>query len=92
MTVLELVAWVLGGINVLTFLVYGWDKLCAIFKWRRISERFLLGCVVGGGVVGALVGMWFFKHKTAKESFQLPLVMIIVGQILLAIGLVKIFS
>jgi uncharacterized membrane protein YsdA (DUF1294 family) len=74
-------AYFLGGLNILTFSAYGWDKLSAIWGWRRLSERLLLALALGGGSVGALLGMWFFHHKVSKGSFQFPLAVILFFQV-----------
>lgn len=50
-------------INIITFLLYGIDKYFAIKNMYRISEFILLFFSFIGGVVGALFGMYFFKHK-----------------------------
>ena len=50
-------------------LVYGLDKLLAVLKWRRISERTLLRLSLIGGGVGGLSGMLLFNHKTNNARF-----------------------
>ncbi len=39
-------------INIGTFLLYGWDKYCAIKHWWRVPERTLLGLAMIGGSLG----------------------------------------
>ncbi len=72
-------------INVGTFLAYGIDKLLAIHKSRRISEKSLLILALLGGSVGALAAMEWFRHKTTKMSFQALFVLIFILQIAAAI-------
>ncbi len=61
--------WYLIGINLVTFVVYGLDKVLAIKKMRRISEYSLFVLSFFGGSIGALLGMKIFHHKTKKSIF-----------------------
>lgn len=61
--------WYLIGINFVTFVVYGLDKVLAIKKMRRISEYSLFVLSFFGGSIGALLGMKIFHHKTKKSIF-----------------------
>lgn len=69
----------LGGINVLTFLLYGLDKWLAKTHRRRIPEVRLLLLAVVGGSVGAWVGMKVWHHKTLhrKFCFGVPLILLL---------------
>lgn len=60
--------------NVVTFLVYGWDKLSAGRRVRRVSERALLTLAALGGAPGAWIACRTFRHKTRKSSFRWRLV------------------
>ncbi|MBR2547062.1 MAG: DUF1294 domain-containing protein [Eubacterium sp.] len=66
-------------INIITLAAFGIDKLAAIKHRRRIREAILLGLVVIGGSVGALIGMYIFNHKVHKAFFRvgIPLMLII---------------
>ena len=79
-----LVAW-LVAISVITFLVFGYDKLMAKLSRGRVPEAVLLGLAAIGGSPGALVAMPVWRHKTAKQSFRLAFWAIVVVQ-LLAVG------
>jgi uncharacterized membrane protein YsdA (DUF1294 family) len=57
-------------INVLTFLLFGWDKWCARRDRRRIPEAWLIGMTFATGLVGAWFAMSLFRHKTRKVSFR----------------------
>ncbi len=72
-------------INLITFFYFGWDKLRAEFNKRRVSEKILWCCMLLGGSVGGLAGMYFFRHKTKKLSFQTVVAIIFMIQILLTI-------
>ncbi len=73
----EEIFYYLIGINVLTFLVYGIDKLKAKTNRWRIPEATLMTLAVAGGCIGALVGMGVWHHKTMHRKFRygLPLIL-----------------
>ena len=58
-------------INTLTFILYGVDKFLAVKHYYRISEKLLYLFGVIGGALGALFGMFCFRHKTLKLRFYL---------------------
>ena len=66
-------------INILSFVLYGIDKLKAIKKKERISEKTLILIGILGGSIGSIIGMNIFRHKTKKLKFiiSLPLILII---------------
>ena len=55
-------------INIVTFLVYGIDKIKAKQGSWRISEATLLIFAVIGGSIGALLGMQVWHHKTMHKG------------------------
>ena len=65
-----LLAWIIG-INLVTFIYYGFDKRRAKNNGRRVPEAALLGLGLAGGSLGAYVGMRWFRHKTIKGRFQI---------------------
>lgn len=66
-------------INITALIMYGTDKRRAIKKKWRIPEKYLIGVAIAGGSVGAIAGMYLFRHKTKhfKFTFGVPLVLII---------------
>ena len=60
---------VLIVINVVAFAMYGIDKKRAIADEWRIPEATLLTFAACCGAVGALFGMYTFRHKTRKPKF-----------------------
>ena len=65
-------------INILAFLIYGYDKFIASkTKARRISENELHTFAIIGGFLGATLAMALFHHKTSKRSFLLIHVIIL---------------
>lgn len=75
----------LGLINLITLLVYGIDKRRARKEKWRISEKTLLLLPLAGGSVGALTGMYLFRHKTRHWYFRLGLPAILLLQLALAV-------
>ncbi len=59
-----------AAMNVVAFSAFGWDKLCAVRRWKRVPERQLLEIAFVGGALGALIGQRLFRHKTVKEPFR----------------------
>ena len=68
-------------INIVTFLVYGMDKLKAKQGSWRISEATLLILAIIGGSIGALLGMKVWRHKTQHKKFKYGLPLILLAQI-----------
>lgn len=77
--------------NVLTFFVYGIDKLKAKRSRWRIPERTLLWFAVAGGSVGALLGIRVWHHKTLHKKFRYGVPAILVLQLALAAYLLYLY-
>ena len=73
------------GVNLVTFLVYGIDKMAAKLQKWRISEKFLLSMALIGGSAGALLGMQSLRHKTKKAKFYIGVPVILLLQCTLLI-------
>jgi len=58
-----------AAINLVVALLYLVDKLKAIGRRWRISEKTLLLPAVFGGAFGGLAGMLVFRHKTRHSKF-----------------------
>lgn len=74
-------ALLLGVLNLVTFLVFGWDKLAAIDGRSRIPERLLLLLAALGGSPGVLLARPVFRHKTRKQPFGAWLALIVFVQV-----------
>ena len=72
-------------INAATFLLMLVDKIKAKKNRWRIPERTLFGSALLGGSIGALLGMYTFRHKTKHLSVTLGLPAILIAQVALAI-------
>ncbi len=59
----------LAIVNLLAFIVFGIDKRRARKKRWRIPEITLIMFAAIGGSIGALIGMFFWHHKTKKLKF-----------------------
>lgn len=67
-----LLAW-LAAVNIITFMVYRYDKAIAGGSQMRAPERILLLLAAAGGSPAAYAAMFMMRerHKTRKGSFQL---------------------
>ena len=77
--------WYLLLINAAAFVLMLADKRKARkYRWR-IPERTLILSAALGGSIGALLGMYTFRHKTKHLKFTLGIPAILIAQISLAI-------
>jgi uncharacterized membrane protein YsdA (DUF1294 family) len=63
-----LLVWLLA-INIVTAVVYAWDKTQARRGNRRIPERTLFLLNLAGGFIGAWIVFFGMRHKTRHRSF-----------------------
>ena len=64
-------------VNLVAFALFGIDKRRAKKGlWRIPEATLILSAVVGGGI-GALAGMYLFRHKTKKQKFTVGIPVII---------------
>lgn len=80
MELVQLIIFYVVGINLLTIVVFWFDKWMARSGSWRIPEIGLWGLAAIGGSPGALVAMQWFHHKNKKLSFQLIFVLILLIQ------------
>jgi len=82
----------LAAVNLAAFAAFGRDKALAKRKERdpsvrRIPERTLFALAILGGSAGAILGMFFFHHKTRHWYFRYGLPAILLAQAALAVWL-----
>lgn len=65
------------------------DKKRALTRGWRIPESRLLLTAIFGGSVGAIVGMYSFRHKTQHWLFVIGMPIIFVVQLVFAIYLIR---
>ena len=75
-------------INAAAFVLMLVDKVKAKKNRWRISERTLILSAALGGSVGALLGMYTFRHKTKHIKFTLGVPAILIAQLALAAWLI----
>lgn len=78
----------LAAINIVTFFLYGIDKLKAKRSKWRISEATLIWLSIFGGSIGAWLGMKAWHHKTQHKKFKYGVPFILIVQIALVIVLI----
>ena len=74
-----IVLWAL--LNILSFALYGSDKVRARRRGERIPERVLLGIAFAGGALGAGLAMCIFRHKTRHARFVLLVPLFLLAQL-----------
>lgn len=78
--------WIyLSIINALALILMLVDKIKAQKKKWRIKELTLISCAALGGSLGALLGMYLFRHKTRHPKFSIGIPVILCLQILIAL-------
>ncbi|MDR0325929.1 MAG: DUF1294 domain-containing protein [Oscillospiraceae bacterium] len=73
---IALVIW-----NAIVFFLYGMDKRKAKYNRRRISEKTLLLSAALMGSLGALIGMFVFRHKTKHTKFKIGVPLLLIANI-----------
>jgi uncharacterized membrane protein YsdA (DUF1294 family) len=63
----------LAAINLVTFIMYGYDKGQAKSGGLRVPEVVLHGLALAGGFIGGWIGRFVFHHKTRKPAFTMVL-------------------
>ena len=76
-------------VNIIAFCLYGIDKSAAIKQKQRIPNRVLLLIAAFGGSLGALAGMYTFRHKTKKWYYTITVPALLIIQIAAAVILLK---
>ena len=72
-------------INLIAFLTFGADKRRARRDRRRVRESTLFLLAAIGGSIGALLGMYVFRHKTRHWYFCVGIPASLILQIALPI-------
>lgn len=81
-------AWIaayLIAANLAAFALMGADKRRAQRCRWRIPERTLFLSALVGGSLGAILGMYFFHHKTKHLHFVVGLPLILLAQLILGV-------
>ena len=74
-------------VNAAAFLLMLADKQKAKRGAWRIPEKTLIGAAAIGGSIGALAGMYTFRHKTKHLKFTLGIPLILAVQVIAVIFL-----
>ena len=70
-------------VNAISFILMLIDKQKARKKKWRIPEATLMGFAAAGGSIGALLGMYTFRHKTLHKKFTVGIPLFLVAQLAL---------
>lgn len=79
------IALYLIAANLAAFALMGADKRRAQRCRWRIPERTLFLSALVGGSLGAILGMYFFHHKTKHLHFVVGLPLILLAQLILGV-------
>jgi len=73
------------AINIVTFLLYGYDKFSAKNGWTRVPEWNLHALSILGGTLAGFGAQQFFRHKTHDASFRPVYITTVIIQIILLV-------
>ena len=76
-------------INIAAFFLMAFDKRAARRHRGRIPEKNLFAAALAGGSIGAMIGMFLFRHKTRRLHFLIGMPLIFVIQLLLIVLLLS---
>lgn len=76
-----------GLMNLIAFYMYWLDKRNARKRRWRIPENTLLGVAFIGGSLGALLGMYIFRHKTKHWKFKILVPLFLIMHIVIFVML-----
>lgn len=77
------------AVNLVSFALYGLDKVKAKRGLWRIRESTLLLVAALGGSFGALLGMELFRHKTKHWTFKILIPLFLLLHIALGVYVVR---
>ena len=80
-TLMWIVVSYLIVINIIAFIVFGVDKSRARRHAWRVPEATLFALAIFGGSIGAIAGMYFFRHKTRHWYFVIGMPLILILQL-----------
>ncbi len=83
---METIYWLISYvviINIIAFAAMGIDKRKAKKRAWRIPEATLFILAGVGGSIGAIAGIYTFRHKTKHRSFTWGMPAILIAQIIL---------
>ena len=78
-----LLACYLLPVNIAAFIMMWSDKRRARKGRRRIPEATLFSAAAIGGSLGAIAGMYAFRHKTKHKSFVYGMPAILIAQLVI---------
>ena len=85
---LAIILLILLLLNLMTFIVYGVDKLKAKKSKWRIPESTLLFLALIGGSIGAWLGLKVWQHKTQHKKFYIGIPLIMIAQVISVFALI----
>ena len=77
----KVLLWYLVVMNFVSLIAYALDKIRAIEHASRVRNIILLALAFFGGSIGAITGMYIFRHKTKKDYYTVGVPLIIIMQL-----------
>lgn len=74
----------IAATSIISFLMFGIDKIKAKNHLWRIPESALLISAAIGGSIGSLLAMGLFRHKTKHKKFTIGIPVILILQVVLS--------
>jgi uncharacterized membrane protein YsdA (DUF1294 family) len=84
-TTLSLLLAYLAAVNLITFLLFAYDKVVAGFELLRIPERTLHFFELVGGTPAAFLAQEILRHKTSKMRYRIVFWILAVVQIAIVV-------
>ena len=76
------------SINIITFLLYWYDKRASIKGKWRVAEKKIQAYIFIGGALAAYFASKILRHKTIKKSFKKDFYFLIIIQLILFLSIV----
>lgn len=70
-------------INLISFILMGYDKYLSINNNYRISEKIFFLLTLMGSFIGIFLAIFLFRHKNKKLSFKLIIMIMFLLNIIL---------
>ena len=70
----------LATVQIITAILYSWDKWAAIRNGWRVPECALLFWALIGGSPAAILMMILCRHKISKPAFYIPFILVLLVQ------------
>ena len=92
MKLLQILAFYLIGISLVSMVLMWMDKQKAIYGSWRIKEKTLFAMAALGGALGIYIGMNIFRHKTKHLRFSIGIPIILIINVVMSYWIVQVLT